>query len=132
MNLSRLLLAFVGAVMICLPSLSAAEHAKDTLETVKKNVAQEKAVLIDVREPGEWKAGHIEGAQSLPLSELEEADAAAIRKQLPKNKIIYVHCLSGMRSLAAAEVLAPHGFDNRPLKPGYRELLKAGFKQAAR
>ena len=110
---------------------AAAEHTSDSLETVKKRVSEKKAVLVDVREEAEWKQGHIEGAKLLPLSTLEDAkDAAALKRQLPQDKIIYVHCYSGVRSLAAADVLTQHGFQIRPLKPGYKELLKAGFKKA--
>lgn len=131
MSLRRPFLSFSTVAVFALASIcAAAEHAKDPLETVKKNVSQNKALLVDVREESEWKAGHIEGAQLLPLSELEEADARTLGQRLPKNKIIYIHCLSGVRSLSAAEILKPHGFDIRPLKPGYRDLLKAGFKQA--
>lgn len=109
----------------------AAEHTTDSLDTVKKQVSEKKAVLVDVREEGEWKQGHIEGAKLLPLSELEETKSAeSLKRQLPKDKIIYIHCYSGMRSLAAAEILTQHGFKIRPLKPGYKDLLKAGFKKA--
>ena len=110
---------------------AAAEHTTDSLDTVKKQVSEKKAVLVDVREKGEWKQGHIEGAKLLPLSELEEAKSGeSLKRQLPQDKIIYVHCYSGVRSLAAAEILSQHGFETRPLKPGYKELLKAGFKKA--
>lgn len=133
MSLFRPLYCLTAIAAIAFPSFCvAAEHSKDALETVKKNVTQDKALLVDVREESEWKAGHIAGAQLLPLSELEEADAESLKKRLPKNKIIYVHCRSGVRSLAAAEILKPCGFDIRPLKPGYSDLLKAGFKQAGK
>jgi rhodanese-related sulfurtransferase len=131
MKLFRPFLLLAVAAVAAIPLFCcAAEHAKDPLETVKKNVSQKKAVLVDVREEGEWESGHIDGAQSLPLSELEDADAKTLSKRLPKNKIIYIHCLSGGRALAAAEILQPQGFDIRPLKPGYHALLKAGFKRA--
>lgn len=131
MKLFRPFLLLAAAAVFAIPLFCcAAEHSKEPLETVKKNVSQKKAVLVDVREEAEWDAGHIEGAQSLPLSELEDADAQTLSKKLPKNKIIYIHCLSGGRALVAADILKPQGFDIRALKPGYRALLKAGFKQA--
>jgi rhodanese-related sulfurtransferase len=53
-----------------------------------------KAVLIDVREPDEFKAGHIPSALSLPLSNL----AASIEKlNLPKETHVVFQCLSGKR-----------------------------------
>src|SRR5262249_23255597 len=51
-------------------SALAAEHTKDSLDTVKQNLAAKKAVLIDVREIGEWKRGHLADARLVPLSEL--------------------------------------------------------------
>jgi hypothetical protein len=33
-----------------------------------------------------------------------------------------------MRSLKAGKIIAEYGYDIRPLKPGYKELLEAGFK----
>lgn len=110
---------------------AAAETTKDTLPTVKKNVEDKKAVLVDVREKSEWDAGHIDGAIFLPLSELKNGvDKEKLAGKLPKEKIVYTHCVVGKRCLAAAEVLEKLGYDVRPLKPGYKELLDAGFKKA--
>ena len=47
--------------------------------------------------------------------------------KLSKEKIIYTHCAVGYRSLRAAKILKKYGYDVRPLKPGYDELVKAGF-----
>jgi phage shock protein E len=104
---------------------------KDTLDTVKKNLKDGKAVLVDVREQKEWDAGHIEGAVLMPKSKLDvEKEAAALVQKLDKAKIIYTHCKAGRRALACGDILKKQGFDVRPLKPGYEELLKAGFEKA--
>lgn len=88
----------------------AAEHTKDSLESVQQAVADQKAVLVDVREPEEWNEGHLSGARSLPLSVLEKGvKPDALANLLPKTKIIYVHCLAGGRCLEAADILAPLG-----------------------
>ena len=102
------------------------QHTKDSLETVKKRIKEKKAILIDVREQGEWDAGHLQAAQLVPLSKLR---AGVKEKDLPKDKIIYCHCRSGGRVLIATSVLKPLGYDIRPLKAGYQQLLKAGFKK---
>lgn len=110
---------------------TAADHTKDSLETVKQNIAKEKAVLVDVRELEEWNAGHIEGAVFAPLSKLaDDKEAPAVKAKLPKGKILYFHCKSGGRCRIAADLLKKDGLDIRPLKPGYRELIDAGFKKA--
>ena len=106
----------------------AAEHTKDSLDTVKTAVAAKQAVIIDVREPQEWDQGHVVGAALLPLSELEKGlSQAELAKIIPRDKTVYLHCLAGGRCLDAADILTRQGFDVRALKPGYPALVKAGF-----
>jgi phage shock protein E len=112
--------------------IHAAELSNDPLPKVQENVATDKAVLVDVREPGEWKKGHVEGAISLPLTSLKKDDpTSAMEHQLPKEKIIYTHCVMGVRALKAAEILEKLGYNVRPLKAGYEDLIKIGFEKAA-
>jgi len=118
----------LGASRVCLADEPLA-HTKDSLDTVKESVKAGKAVIVDVREQNEWEAGHLKGAIFAPQSKLNsEADAAALIKSLPKDKIIYTHCAAGRRALACGDILKKHGFDVRPLKPGYKELVAAGFE----
>jgi len=106
------------------------EFTKDSLEIVKQNVDKNKAVLVDVRSEEEWKKGHIEGSILVPVTSLRKGgDAKALAKSLPQKKILYTFCVVGMRAKAAAFELEKHGYSVRPLKPGYDELLKAGFKK---
>lgn len=124
----------LGAVAIAVLVSStgrAAEHTKDSLDTVRERVRSKKAVLVDVREEKEWKAGHLERARLIPLSRmktkkgLEEAVA-----KLPRKSPIYVHCRSGGRCLIAGDLFEKYGLDVRPLEAGYGDLLKAGFEKA--
>lgn len=128
-TINRYLALFAAALI---PTLAgAAEITKEPLATVKTNIDERKAVLVDVREPEEWKEGHIEGAVSLPLSKLRRgAEAEDLQKQLPKDKVIYTHCVVGMRAQTAGKILEKHGYQVRALKPGYEELVAAGFKKA--
>jgi phage shock protein E len=110
---------------------SAQEHTKDSLDTVKKAVADKKAVLIDVREKAEWDQGHLKDASLLPLSSLKgDVLPKDLQTLLPKDKIAYLHCASGKRCLKAAEILKKQGYDVRPLKDGYKSLLENGFTKA--
>jgi rhodanese-related sulfurtransferase len=123
---------YLASLVACLASVASAEdHTKDSLQTVKESIAKKKAVLVDVRDKEEWNKGHVEGAILLPFSELRLRDRTEeMVKNLPKDRILYTHCVVGMRSKQAAEILKKHGFDVRALKPGYDELIKAGFEPA--
>ncbi|HEV8361251.1 MAG TPA: molybdopterin-synthase adenylyltransferase MoeB [Candidatus Thermoplasmatota archaeon] len=63
------------------------------------------AMLVDVREPGEWDIAHIEGATLIPLRTLPDR-----AKDLPQNRDIIVHCHSGARSAQAVQFLRRMGF----------------------
>jgi rhodanese-related sulfurtransferase len=64
------------------------------------------AYLLDVREPDEWQAGHIEGAQHIPLGELL-ARVAEIRR----DRRVHVVCKVGARSAQATQFLNANGWD---------------------
>ena len=64
------------------------------------------AVLIDVRTPAEYAAGHIEGAINLPLDALEDREDAIPDKNTP----VFVYCRSGARSGRAAAYLTGCGY----------------------
>src|SRR5262245_41509384 len=106
-------------------------HTKDSLAAIKDSVKAGKAIIVDVREQGEWDEGHLKGAILLPMSKLKkEEQLPELLKLLPKDKIIYTHCKAGGRSLTCGDILKKQGYDVRPLKPGYDDLLKAGFEKA--
>jgi rhodanese-related sulfurtransferase len=122
-----LLAVFLGAMA----GTASAQHTKDSLDTVKQAMAEKKAILVDVREPEEWEEGHVAGARLVPLSVLEKGvNPQELARVLPKDKIIYCHCLAGGRCRDAAAILKPLGYDVRALKPGYPQLEKAGFPTA--
>jgi rhodanese-related sulfurtransferase len=64
------------------------------------------AVLIDVRQPNEWDAGHAPMATLIPLAELPDR-----LEELPHDHVIVCACRSGGRSLRAATFLEESGFD---------------------
>ena len=70
-----------------------------------RELAEQRAMVIDVRGHAEWKAGHIAGAQNIPLGSLAERMA-----DVPRATSIIVHCQSGARSAIAASVLESNGF----------------------
>ena len=76
-------------------------------------INQEKAVLIDVREPAEFAAGHAAGARNVPLGQLEGAIQGAHGKSLPTNKTLplLVMCATGARGGRAAAQLRKAGWE---------------------
>ena len=107
----------------------------DSLDIVKENLAKGKAVLVDVRSIEEWKKGTLDGALFVPIDSLRKfsLNEEKLTKTLPPKadkKILYTYCVVGMRAKAAGNILQEQGYEVRPLKPGYEDLLKAGFKKA--
>lgn len=70
-----------------------------------RGLAEAGAAILDVRERGEYEAGHIRGAVNVPLSELRDRLG-----ELPKDRPLYLHCRSGQRSYYACRILAARGF----------------------
>jgi len=132
--LRKLLSAIALSIFTAFRLVSAQDaltHTKDSLDAVKDNVKAGKALIVDVREQNEWDAGHLKGAVLIPQSKLKvEAQLADLLKGLPKDKIIYTHCRAGGRSLTCGDILKKQGYDVRPLKPGFDDLLQAGFDKA--
>jgi uncharacterized protein (TIGR02246 family) len=105
---------------------------EDALDVVKKNVDDDQAVLVDVRSLEEWNEGHLEGSLFVPVTSLRKhsLDSKELAKTVPKDKVLYTFCVVGMRARQAALILTEQGYTVRPLKPGYEQLVAAGFEQA--
>jgi rhodanese-related sulfurtransferase len=97
-----------------------------TPEQAQAAIAEDKAQLIDVREPDEWDAGRIDGALHLPLDQLQFN-----LTKIDSDRPVIFQCRVGGRSLMAAQALRGVGIDaysmaggllrwadeNRPLVP---------------
>lgn len=72
-----------------------------------RELVENNAFIVDVRERMEYENGHIKGTVNIPLSELR------VRyKEIPKDKPVYLHCRTGQRSYNAVVALKNLGFDN--------------------
>src|SRR5947207_7748914 len=80
------------------------------------------ALLLDVREPGEWPGGHVAQAWLLPMGQV-----ARHRGDLPHDRRIVVVCRSGGRSAAVAEALRVWGLDAVNLSGGMTAWGLAGL-----
>jgi rhodanese-related sulfurtransferase len=80
--------------------------------------------ILDVREPVEFKAGHIAGAENIPLGSLRERIS-----ELPNDKEIAVYCAAGQRSYYATRILKQNGYSLKNISGGiiiYRNKLLPG------
>lgn len=72
------------------------------------------ALVVDVRQPEEFAAGHIAGAVNLPLPELRSRLV-----ELPREREIWLNCGVGQRSYYASRVLRQNGFTVKNLSGGF-------------
>lgn len=79
------------------------------------------AHVLDVREPDEWAAGHVPGAQHVPLGEL-----AARAAELPEDRELVVVCRGGGRSSRATAYLRAAGRQAVNLEGGMQAWAAAG------
>lgn len=85
-----------------------------------------KVTLLDVRTQAEHEKGCVPGFIHIPLHELRDRLG-----ELAKDRPVYVHCFSGLRSYVACRILTGHGFDCYNISGGYRmygEMLPEGLK----
>ena len=81
------------------------------------------AVIVDVRNGGEWRHGHIPGAIHAPASML-----GSMLDSIPRDKPLLVHCAGGNRSVAASSVLLANGFSRvTDIADGFDGWEEAGY-----
>lgn len=68
----------------------------------------ELSLVLDVRNPREWAAKHIEGSLNVPLNRLQERI-----DEIPRDRRIAIHCAGGYRSSIAAAILQQYGITNQ-------------------
>jgi phage shock protein E len=98
------------AVVVLLTGCSSSPSATDlSVSEFTGKVAEQGIVTLDVRTPGEFNEGHIEGAQLIDFQSGNfENEIAA----LDKSKTYAVYCRSGNRSGQAVKVMREAGFKN--------------------
>ena len=123
-NLLLFVVAFVSGAMLLWPLFrrSAGGPWVNTAEATHL-INREDALVVDVRDPGEYGAGHILGAKNVPLSRLGDAEVAK-RKDRP----VIVYCDGGERSSKAIAALKKQGFARVVnLTGGLRAWQQAGL-----
>jgi rhodanese-related sulfurtransferase len=90
--------------------------------SLAERLASHSVRVVDVRQPSEWRHGHIDGSENEPLMQLKRRLAT-----LPRDKTIITVCASGHRSAAAARTLQRAGYTVQNLKGGMHAWRKAGL-----
>jgi len=105
-NLLLFVVAFVSGAMLLWPLFrrTAGGPWVSTSEATHL-INREDALVVDVREPGEYGAGHILGSKNYPLSRIGDGDLAK-RKERP----VIVYCDGTERSSKAVALLKKQGF----------------------
>lgn len=96
---------------------SGAQGAKEvSVDEFEKGLTQANIQLLDVRTAGEFRSGHLKG--SLQANWNDQKEFTERTASLDKEKTVYIYCLSGGRSHAAAEKLRGEGYKVVELKGG--------------
>ncbi len=68
------------------------QHTTEPLDTIRQNIAEKKAILLDVRSQKERDAGHVKDSVFIPITTIKELPAGTTElPELPKDLIIYCH-----------------------------------------
>jgi rhodanese-related sulfurtransferase len=78
----------------------------------------DRQVILDVRDPHEFNADHLEGAANVPLGQLRQRMG-----ELDRKREILTYCAVGQRSYYASRTLRQHGFNARNVSGGYKSLV---------
>lgn len=96
------------------------------MDVIEAHELREEVQLLDVREPHEWEAGHIEEAVHIPMGQL-----AARQDEIAADRTVVAVCRSGARSGQVAAALQNAGYDAHNLDGGMQAWDRAGLPYVA-
>jgi rhodanese-related sulfurtransferase len=108
-NILLIAVAFVSGAMLIWPYVRRATAGPSVSPSqATQLINREDALVLDVREPGEYGGGHILGARNVPLSRIDAGGAEIAGKN--KDRPVILYCESGNRSAKAAAALRSQGY----------------------
>jgi rhodanese-related sulfurtransferase len=107
-NWMLILIALSSGGMLAWPMIRGANSGSLTAQGAVQLINRERAVVVDVREPEEFAAGHVTGAKNVPLNQLEQKLPGAVKnKSLP----LLLVCASGARAQRAVAMAKKLGYE---------------------
>jgi rhodanese-related sulfurtransferase len=94
------------------------DHPQVDVEAVMAGQVDRRPVLLDVRTPQEFSAGHIPGAMNIPVDELRSRLG-----ELSRDREIAAYCQVGQRGYLATRILRQAGFSAANIGGGYKTYL---------
>ena len=102
------LAVLTSGAMLAWPMLRNTQQGALTAQGAVQLINRERAVVVDVREPEEFAAGHVSGARNVPLAQLEAKLAGTVKnKSLP----VLLVCATGARAQRAVAVARKLGYE---------------------
>jgi rhodanese-related sulfurtransferase len=102
-------IAIVASVLLLAGCSSSSSTVDLTVSEFSSKVTEAGIITLDVRTPGEFNEGHIEGAQ---LIDFQSGNFESEIATLDKSKTYAVYCRSGSRSGQAVKIMSDAGFTN--------------------
>ncbi|MGJ7508590.1 rhodanese-like domain-containing protein [Variovorax sp. GT1P44] len=107
-NWMLILIALSSGGMLAWPMVRGANAGSLTAQGAVQLINRERAVVVDVREPEEFAAGHVTGAKNVPLNQLEQKLPTTVKnKTLP----LLLVCATGGRAQRAVAMAKKLGYE---------------------
>jgi rhodanese-related sulfurtransferase len=107
-NWGLVLIALVSGGLLLFPGLAKGARGGVTPDAAVQMINREKAVVVDVCEPGEFAAGHITGARNVPVADLQQRLPEVVKN---KGVPVILVCARGARAQRALGVAKSLGYD---------------------
>lgn len=125
----KMLLSCLGMLGLTAQGM-AQEYTQESLETIRGKIERQDGILLDVREQSEWDEGYIRQARLIATSTLrDESQREMALDGLLKTKPIFCHCKKGGRAMMVSRLLQELGYDMRPMRQAYEQIVAAGFEE---
>ncbi|RMX06688.1 rhodanese-like domain-containing protein [Corticibacter populi] len=123
------LIAIGSGAMLFVPALNKGGFAGVTPAQAVQKINRDKAVVVDVRGTDEFAAGHIKGAKSVPVDQVEQQLPSAVKN---KATALLLVCASGTRAKRAVAVAKKLGYENaQTVVGGMKAWKEAGLPVVA-